>query len=124
MRIALRVLAFHSQGEDFMASQHKKLTNAYYWLCTIVPYIVFLLLIVTSCGLPGLDTSDQKHNAPAPTPFVATYTPSRIMQFCADTKPLVPDGLFKSAAALVADMLNSPSSVNVNEGKLEVYISY
>ncbi len=107
-----------------MSPKQKQLTNAYYWLHTIVPYIVFVLLIVTSCGLPGLDASDQKHTAPAPTPIVTSFTPERILQFCADTKPLVPDSLFKSAAALVADMLDSPSSVNVNEGKMQVYVSY
>jgi len=86
--------------------------------------LLFLLLVVASCGLPGLDTSDQNHTAPAPTRLVASFTPGRILQFCADTKPLVPDSLFKSAAALVADILDSPSSVNVNEGKIQVYVSY
>jgi len=106
-----------------VASQHKKLTNAYYWLRNIVPYIVFLL-IITSCGLPGLDTSDQKKPDPMPTRNIASYTVARELQYCADTYPLVPDSLFKSATALVADMLDSPGSVNVNEGQISVFVSY
>jgi hypothetical protein len=106
-----------------VSSQHNKLTNAYYWLRNIVPYIVFLL-IITSCGLPGLDTSSQQNSKPAPTPIVASYTPSRILQYCPDTYPLVSDVLFKSGTALVADMLASPGAVNVNEGQISVFISY
>ncbi len=114
----------YSKGEvdKLMKSQRTKLVNAYYWLYGNAVYIVFLLLIVTSCGLPGLDTSVQKNPDPMPSPIVASFTPARDMQFCGDTKPLVPDSLFKSAAALVADMLDS--SINVNEGRIEVFISY
>jgi len=107
-----------------VSQQRKKLANAYYWLNTIVPYIVFLLLVVTSCGLPGLDMSEQKNHTPPPARIVASYTVARELQYCADTYPLVPDSLFKSAAALVTDMLDSPGAVNVNEGRIEVYISY
>ncbi len=107
-----------------MSSQHKKLAvNAYYWLRNLVPYIVFLL-IITSCGLPGLDTSDQQNSKPAPTPIVASYTPSRMLQYCPDTYPLVSDVLFKTGTALVADMLSSPGAVNVNEGQISVFVSY
>ncbi len=103
-----------------MISQHKKQGR----VPVLLLCLLFLMLVVTSCGLPGLDASDQKNSTPPPTRIVASYTPGRTMQFCADTKPLVPDSLFKSAAALVADMLDSPSSVNVNEGKIQVYVSY
>ncbi len=106
----------------------KKPATANFWSRTILPYIVFLiLLIVTSCAPPGLDTSDQsdqKNNGPQPTPIVASYTVPRILQYCADTFPLVSNTLFKSGAALVADMLDSPGTVNLNEGKIEVFISY
>jgi hypothetical protein len=109
-------------------ARKKKLTTASVRSRTSLPYIVFcILLIVTSCGLPGLDTSDQsdqKNTAPQPAPIVASYTVPRILQYCADTYPLVPDNLFKSAAALVADMLDNPGSIHTNEGKVQVYISY
>lgn len=106
-----------------MIAQHKKLTNVYYWLCNIVPSVIFLLLIVTSCGLPGLDDgSDQKNPDPMPSPIVARYMLPRMLQACFDTDPLVSDHLFKIATAQVAAMLDN--SVNINEGRISVYISY
>lgn len=84
--------------------------------------LLLLLLVAASCGLPGLDPSEQSNSAPAPTPIVASFTPGRILQFCADTKPLFPDSMFKPAVASVSDML--VAAVNVNEGAWQVYISY
>lgn len=110
-------VAFHIQ---------EKFTSSYYWLRCILPNLIFLLLIVTSCGLPGLDSaqSDHKNNALKPTPIAASYTPARILQTCFDTYPLVPDPLFRSSISLVADMLESPGSIHLNEGAVQVYISY
>lgn|GEM_PF-5319690 len=108
-----------------MKPLRNKLTSSYFWLRNAIPSIVFLLLIVTSCGLPGLDTSDQQNpTPPPPTRIVASYTVARELQYCADTYPLVPDSLFKSGTALVADMLVAAGAVTVNEGQIRVYISY
>ncbi len=108
-----------------MFKQKQRIT-AYYWRRNVIPYIVFLLLIVTSCGLPGLDDgSEQKNSAPPPTPIVvANPPPARELQYCADTDPLVSDNLFKSGTALVADMLDNPSTISVSESQIRVYISY
>lgn len=102
-----------------------KLTGSYFWLRNALPYIVFLLLLVKSCALPGIGDSPQiQGSTPPPTRIVASHTEVRALQTCFDTYPLVPDTLFKSATALVADMLDSPDAVTVNQGQIRVYISY
>jgi hypothetical protein len=106
-------------------SVRKKLTSSYFWLRNALPYIIFLLLIVTSCGLPGIGDNPQIQDSTSPpTRIVAGHNVARELQTCFDTYPLVPDTLFKSATALIADMLDSPDAVTVNQGQIRVYISY
>src|SRR5258708_7376278 len=96
-----------SKGETQMLTQLKHRFMTILLLCLFVATLF-------GCSLPGIDdSSDQQKSAPSPTPIIATNTPARILQYCADTYPLVPDSLFKSGTALVADMLDS--SINVNE---------
>src|SRR5207244_9026924 len=59
---------------------------------------------------------------PTITPILADFQPPRILQACFDTKPLVSEPLFRAAVNRVADVLDS--SVNINEGAIQVYISY
>src|SRR6266536_2570361 len=103
----------------------KKPTTAKFWSRNILPYIVFfLLLIVTSCGLPDLDNSDMQKSKPVPQRIIASHTVERDLQYCADTFPLVPNSLFKSGTTLVADVLDSPSTININEDTVRIFVSY
>jgi hypothetical protein len=90
----------------------------------IIRLLWAFLLLEVICGCSLIPQVDNKPSGQHPSPIVVSFTSSRILQFCADTYPLVPNSLFKSATALVADMLDSPSAVNVNEGRIEVFISY
>ncbi len=53
-----------------MVAQRKNQTNIYYWLRTALPYIVFLLLIVTSCGKPSAPQQPTISN-PVQRPLIA-----------------------------------------------------
>src|SRR5207245_2321903 len=84
------------------------------------------LLIVTSCGLPLPSGSDSNAvtTTPGITPIAANYTPARLLQVCFDTYPIVPDSTFHASVNRVADMLERPGVVNVNEGQITAYFSY
>src|SRR5438034_9494224 len=76
-----------------------------------------------ACTLPGCSHKPVTSGTPTPIPIIySSYQPPRILQACFDTKPLVSEPLFRAAVNRVADVLDS--SVNVNEGAMQVYISY
>src|SRR5438874_5381442 len=86
-----------------------------------------LCLIIASlfgCSIfPGIGHKPVTSGTPTPLPIIySSYQPPRILQACFDTKPLVSEPLFRAAVNRVADVLDS--SVNVNEGAMQVYISY
>src|SRR2546421_12937889 len=89
--------------------------------------ILALCLFIASlfgCSLPGFGNKHLTSGTPTPTitPIVSSFQPAKLLQVCLDTKPLVPDPLFRAATAQVSDMLDS--SVNVNSGAWQIYISY
>src|SRR5437660_5363354 len=86
--------------------------------------LLLLLLSLFGCSLPGIGGGD-KHVTPTPTPIpiiYSSYQPPRLVQACFDTDPLVSEPLFRASVNRVADVLDS--SVNINEGAMQVYISY
>ena len=82
--------------------------------------------LLASCTLP-LPTGSDSNVVTATngiTPITAPFTPARLLQVCFDTYPIVSDSVFKAAVNRVADMLERPGVVNVNEGQITAYFSY
>ena len=93
-----------------MDSQRKKLTNAYYWLRNLVPYIVFLL-IITSCALiPAPPGHSQPHIEKR---IDVPFQPFRVEQWCINTPPIFSVWLFHQAANALSDRVDGSINVNI-----------
>ena len=79
-----------------------------------------------ACTLPGCSHKPVTSGTPTPTitPILADFQPPRLVQVCYDTYPLVSESLFRAAVNRVADLLDAPTSISINEGAIQVYISY
>src|SRR5712691_5999159 len=92
----------------------------------IILLMGLFLSILVGCGLPLPGGSSGNTDIPTPgiTPIAASYTPARLLQVCFDTFPIVPNSTFHASVNRVADMLERPGVVNVNEGQITAYFSY
>ncbi len=77
--------------------------------------LLSFLVLVSGCSIKQSPTSLTEQIILAP------YQPFRIVQICLDTPPLYPERLFRTAANVIADRIDS--SITVNFGGMEVYVT-
>lgn len=99
-----------------------KVTSTYFWLRNVIPYIIFLLLVVTSCGFPIVTTgSRQQGKDSCSTPTVSTPQPELVL-VDVDTKPLYPESYFRAVLAAVADRVLA--HITLDSAPLTVVVNY
>jgi hypothetical protein len=86
-----------------MSSRHKKFTNAYYWLLSQLPYVVFIILIlVTSCA-----------RTPDPPAQTYPYKPFLALHVCLDNTLSYPLQFQQEAAKNIAAAIDSYIAPNM-----------
>jgi hypothetical protein len=87
--------------------------------CAFILMSGLVLVMLVGCSIipqPSMHSIRQRAQ-----PITAAHQPFRVVQFCLDSKPFMPDTYFTAAKNAVADRINQ--AVTVNQDGLNVYVS-